>query len=45
MGSVKQSKGGIVVDWCKHMRPFLRRLHWKKVRNKIKQDIKKDMEE
>lgn len=45
MGSVKQSKGGIVVEWCKHFRPWLRRIHWSKVRAKVKRDIRKEQDE
>jgi len=32
MGSSSQGKGGIRVDWAKHLRPFGKRQHWKRVR-------------
>lgn len=45
MGSSKKSKGGIVVEWAKHFRPWMARLHWKKVRAKEKRDIRREQDE
>jgi len=32
MGSSSQGKGGIRVEWAKHLRPYGKRQHWKRVR-------------
>jgi len=33
MASSSQGKGGIKADWGKHLRPFGKRQHWKRVRH------------
>jgi len=45
MGSSKKSKGGIIVEWAKHLRPFGKRTHWHKVRGKEKKEIKKELDD
>lgn len=32
MGSSSQRKGGIRTEWAKHLRPYGKRQHWKRVR-------------
>jgi hypothetical protein len=31
---------GVGVDWVKHLRPDRKKLFWRKVRHKIKQELK-----
>lgn len=35
-------KYGVVVDWAKHLRPYGRRQHWKKVRKLVKKIIREE---
>jgi hypothetical protein len=35
-------KYGVWVDWAKHLRPYGRRIHWKKVRKLVKNQIRKE---